>query len=71
MEKCNHELVIHVNNHPTLYAGQWEEFTEDDGTCYRMVYPPEQTLFEQVLLYLEAIVAQSPKPSITCCTLSE
>ncbi len=71
MEKRKHELVIHANNHLALHAGQWEEFTVGDGTCYRMVYPPEQTLFEQVLLYLETIAAQSPKLSLTPSTLSE
>lgn len=71
MEKRNHELVIHANNHLALHAGRWEELTEGDGTCYRMVYPPEQTLFEQVLLYLETIAAQSPKLSLTQSTLSD
>jgi hypothetical protein len=71
MEKRKHELVIYANNHLALHAGRWEELTEGDGTCYRMVSPPEQTLFEQVLLYLETIAAQLPKPSLTPNTLSE
>lgn len=71
MEKRKHELVIHANNHLTLHAGWWQEFTEDDGTCYRMVSPPEQTLFEQVLLYLETIASELPKTSLTQSTLSE
>ncbi|HZU67018.1 MAG TPA: hypothetical protein VFA09_07035 [Ktedonobacteraceae bacterium] len=71
MEKRKHELVIYANNHLALHAGRWEELTEADGTRYRMVSPPEQTLFEQVLLYLETIAAQLPKPSLTRSTLSE
>ncbi|GHO59268.1 hypothetical protein [Ktedonobacter robiniae] len=71
MGKRNHELVIHVDPHLTLHVGRWEELTEGDGTCYRMVYPPKQTLFDQILLYLETIVAQSPRPSTTQLTLSE
>ncbi|MEO6888167.1 MAG: hypothetical protein ABI324_04155 [Ktedonobacteraceae bacterium] len=71
MEKRKHELVIHANNHLTLHAGWWGEFTEGDGVCYRIVYPAEQTLFEQVLLYLETIAAQFPKPSLIRSTISE
>lgn len=71
MEKRNHELVIHASNHLALHAGWWEELTEGDGTCYRMVSPPEQTLFDQVLLYLETIAAQLPTSSLTQSSLSE
>src|SRR5258707_7136169 len=71
MAKRNSELVIYADTHLALHAGWWEEHTESDGTGFRMISPPEQTLFDQVLLYLKTIVAQSPKPSTTQSTLSE
>ncbi|HEU5374246.1 MAG TPA: hypothetical protein VFV38_02315 [Ktedonobacteraceae bacterium] len=71
MAKRNSELVIYADTHLALHAGWWEERTESDGTGFRMISPAEQTLFDQVLLYLKTIVAQSPKPSTTQSTVSE
>jgi hypothetical protein len=71
MEKRNHELAIHVDSNLVLYAGRWEEYTESDGSKSRVITPPEHTLFEQVLLYLETVAAQSPRSEDPPISLSE
>ncbi|MDZ7413256.1 MAG: hypothetical protein ONB15_06945 [candidate division KSB1 bacterium] len=47
-------LQVRVNDSLILDAGWWEEVPDDD-TIRRHVHPPERTLFEQVIEYLESL----------------
>jgi len=46
------KLNITVNEELTLDAGWWETSAEEDE-MYRIVHPPEKTMFSQLLTYLE------------------
>lgn len=48
-------LKVRVNDGLVLDAGHWEEVPGEDGTIRRCVHPPERTLFEQVIEYLESL----------------
>ncbi len=46
------QLTVLVNDELTLNAGCWEETASDRGVV-RVVQPPAQTMFQQLLEYLE------------------
>lgn len=46
-------LEVRVNEDFVLDAGWWEEVADDSGQIRRLVHPPERTMFEQVVDYLE------------------
>lgn len=71
MRNEKHIITVPVNMQLMLDAGWWQECAEDDGTKYRLIYPPEQTLFEQILLYLESILKTSPMPPGMLLSLEE
>ena len=48
-------LRVRVNDSLMLDAGWWEEVPGEDGTIRRCIHPPERTMFEQVIEYLESL----------------
>jgi len=48
-----HSIAIKVNDHLTIDAGSWQERVEGDLIPYRLVSPPQATMYRQVLSYLE------------------
>jgi hypothetical protein len=48
-----HSLTINVNDRFTIDAGYWQERVEEDQTPYRLVSPPQTTMYRQILSYLE------------------
>ncbi len=49
----HHSLTINVNDQCAIDAGYWQERVEEDQTPYRLVSPPQTTMYRQVLSYLE------------------
>lgn len=65
MQNETHILEIRVNDELTLNAGWWEESLWGDGVACRIIHPPEQTMYDQILCYLETSskAAKSPPRS--------
>jgi hypothetical protein len=57
-------LQVRVDDDLTLDAGWWEEVQADDGATQRIVHPPETTMFEQVLDYLDSLPPPRDCPGI-------
>ncbi len=49
----HHPLTINVNDQLTIDAGSWQECVEEDQIPYRLVSPPQTTMYQQALSYLE------------------
>ncbi len=49
----HHSLTINVNDQFTIDAGSWQACVEEDQTPYRLISPPEITMYQQILSYLE------------------
>jgi hypothetical protein len=49
----HHPLTINVNDQFTIDAGSWQACAEEDQTPYRLISPPQTTMYQQVLSYLE------------------
>src|SRR5258708_19988650 len=48
-----HSLTINVNDQCTIDAGSWQECVEEDQTPYRLISPPQTTMYRQAPPYLE------------------
>jgi hypothetical protein len=48
-----HPLTINLNARFTVDAGSWQECLEEEQRPYRLVSPPQTTMYRQVLSYLE------------------
>jgi hypothetical protein len=48
-----HPLTININDQCAIDAGHWQECVEEDQTRYRLVSPPQTTMYLQILSYLE------------------
>ena len=46
-------LTVNVNARFTVDAGSWQERVEEEQRPYRLVSPPQTTMYRQVLSYLE------------------
>src|SRR6266851_3129998 len=57
-----HPLTINVNDQFTIEAGYWQECAEEDHTPYRLISPPQITLYQQVLSYLEEATKDMKAP---------
>lgn len=62
MHNETHILEIRVNDEFTLNAGWWEESLWSDGVACRIIHPPEQTMYDQVLHYLETSSKDAKNP---------
>jgi hypothetical protein len=49
----HHSLTISLNEQYAIDAGSWQECVGEDQTPYRLVSPPQTTMYRQVLSYLE------------------
>ncbi len=59
----HHSLTINVNDQCAIDAGYWQECIEEDQTPYRLVSPPQTTMYRQVLSYLEETTRDEKVPS--------
>src|SRR6266446_2395168 len=57
-----HSLTINVNDQCAIDAGSWQECVEEDQTPYRLVSPPQITMYRQVLSYLEETAKDMKAP---------
>src|SRR6266581_3999370 len=57
-----HSIAIKVNDHLTIDAGSWQERVEGDLIPYRLVSPPQATMYRQVLSYLEETTTGQKAP---------
>lgn len=64
MNSGKQKLSVHVSEDLTLDAGWWEEVPDEGGVIYRRVHPPETTMFEQVVNYLESLPPEPGYPGI-------
>jgi hypothetical protein len=51
----SHVLTLRVNDQCTIDAGYWQKHVDEDLEPYRLVSPPQVTMYQQVLSYLLAI----------------
>jgi len=58
----HHSLTINVNDQCAIDAGYWQECVEEDQTPYRLVSPPQITMYQQILLYLEEATKDMKAP---------
>ena len=57
-----HSLTINANDQFTVDAGYWQECVEEDQMPYRLVSPPQTTMYQQVLSYLEEATRDQKAP---------
>jgi hypothetical protein len=57
-----HLLTINVNDQLTIDAGSWQACVEEDQTPYRLISPPQITMYRQVLSYLEEVAKDMKAP---------
>jgi hypothetical protein len=58
----HHSLTINVNDQCAIDAGHWQECVEEDQAPYRLVSPPQTTMYRQVLSYLEETTRNQKVP---------
>ena len=58
----HHLLTINVNDQLTIDAGSWQACVEEDQTPYRLISPPQITMYRQVLSYLEETAKDMKAP---------
>ena len=63
-----HSIAIKVNDHLTIDAGSWQERVEGDLIPYRLVSPPQATMYRQVLSSLEEATRGQKAPPSPGCT---
>jgi hypothetical protein len=49
----HHSLTVNINEQYAIDAGYWQECVESDQTSYRLISPPQTTMYRQVLSYLQ------------------
>src|SRR5690349_7251269 len=62
MQNKINALSVQVNGDLTLDAGWWEESVWDGKIPCRIIHPPEQTMYDQVLRYLEIATKDVKSP---------
>jgi hypothetical protein len=55
-------LTVNVNARFTVDAGSWQERVEEEQRPYRLVSPPQTTMYRQVLSYLEQTTRNEKVP---------
>jgi len=58
----HHSLTINLNEQSAIDAGYWQEGVGEDQTPYRLVSPPQTTMYRQVLSYLEEATKDEKVP---------
>ena len=58
----HHSLTINVNDQYAIDDGYWQECVEEGQTLYRLVSPPQTTMYRQVLSYLEETTRNEKVP---------
>jgi hypothetical protein len=58
----HHPLTINVNDQLTIDAGSWQECVEEDQIPYRLISPPQITMYQQVISYLEEATKDMKAP---------
>jgi hypothetical protein len=60
----HHSLTINVNDQCAIDAGYWQECVdiEEDQMPYRLVSPPQTTMYRQILSYLEETTRNEKVP---------
>ena len=58
----HHPLTINVNDQLTINAGSWQECVEKDQRPYRLISPPQTTMYQQALSYLEEATKDQKAP---------
>src|SRR5713226_5329083 len=58
----HHSLTINVTEQCAIDAGHWQECVGEDQTLYRLVSPPQTTMYRQVLSYLEVTTRDKKAP---------
>ena len=58
----HHSMTIGVNDQLIIDAGSWQEHIGEDQTPYRLVSPPQTTMYRQVLSYLEEVTGDQKTP---------
>ena len=58
-----HALTITVNDRLITDAGYWQECVAEDQTPYRLISPPQTTMYRQVLSYLEVAAKDMKAPA--------
>ena len=48
----SHVLTLRINDQCTIDAGHWQAHVDEDLEPYRLVSPPQATMYQQVLSYL-------------------
>ena len=64
MSNDKNVLLVRVNDELTLDAGWWEEGQDKDGDVQRYVHPPQKTMFEQIIEYLESLLPVQGYPGL-------
>ena len=58
----HHSLTINVNDQCAIDGGYWQACVEEDQTPYRLILPPQITMYRQVLSYLEEAAKDMKAP---------
>ena len=57
-----HFLTINLNEQCAIDAGSWQECVAEDQTLYRLISPPQTTMYRQVLSYVEETTRDEKVP---------
>ena len=57
-----HFLTINLNEQCAIDAGSWQECVREGQVPYRLVSPPQTTMYRQVLSYLEVVMGDQKVP---------
>jgi hypothetical protein len=58
----HHGLTINVNDQCAIDGGYWQACVEEDQTPYRLISPPQITMYRRVLSYLEETAKDMKAP---------
>ena len=58
----HHSLTVRVHDQLTIDAGYWQECVAEDQTPYRLISPPQTTMYRQVLSFLEETTRDEKVP---------
>ena len=59
---AQHSLTINLNDGCAIDAGSWQECVEEEQRPYRLVSPPQTSMYRQVLSYLDEATGNEKFP---------
>ena len=59
---AQHSLTINLNDGCAIDAGSWQECVEEEQRPYRLVSPPQTSMYRQVLSYLDEATGNEKVP---------